>query len=55
MATSIVITVLVAGVNDGTRDRVILPIAPFLVFILFDLIDELAALLKKMTSIKNEI
>ena len=39
VAIGILLTVLVGGVNDGTRDRVLLPIAPFLVFILFDLVD----------------
>lgn len=55
MAAGVLVTVLVGGINDGTRDRVILPIAPFLVFMLFNLIDEVTSLLFKMISVKNEI
>ena len=53
VAIGILVTVLIGGVNDGTRDRVLLPIAPFLVFILFDLVDMLVhrkAFFKRFTN-----
>lgn len=48
----ILFAALIGGINDGTRERVLLPLIPFLILMLFDLINQIRQLTIRVYSMK---